>query len=182
MRARARVGCVTREEAVALAKEEHKKNGHFHRDNIKMVLMDKIQSPRLDELIVRVIKECAKCKGFGGMNLHALLKPITHRHPLELLMGDYLSLSAGKGGYHVIGLYLDTCSQHIWGFMYKTNGTAKTTMKALANIFHQFLQPEMLMMDGGTHFNNNEVQELGDQAHSDSGVRAMGERTGQRHK
>ena len=44
--------------------------------------------------------------------------------------------------------------------MYKTNSTAKTTTKALASIFHQFLQPEMLMMDGGTHFNDHEVQEL----------------------
>jgi hypothetical protein len=45
---RARVECVTQQEAVALAKEVHANNGHWGRDHIKLQLMDQIASPRLD--------------------------------------------------------------------------------------------------------------------------------------
>ena len=38
--------------------------------------------------------------------------------PFELLVGDYLSMPQGKGGYHTIGLYLDTYSQQVWAFKY----------------------------------------------------------------
>lgn len=48
-------------EAVALAWEEHHNNGHFHRDNVKIALMDRITSsnstaqlPRLSWIAVSV--------------------------------------------------------------------------------------------------------------------------------
>jgi RNase H-like domain found in reverse transcriptase len=113
VRARARRECVTRVEAVELARKEHIENGHFHRDSIKISLLDKIQSPKLDQSIVTAIMTCARCKGFGGTHLHSLLNPITRRHPFELLVGDYLSLPEGKGGFQTVGLYLDTASQHV---------------------------------------------------------------------
>ena len=79
MRTRAVAGreCVTKEEAVELARIEHEKGGHFHRDLVKIALLDKIHSPGLDESIVKAITDCAKCKNFGGTHLHALLQPIT---------------------------------------------------------------------------------------------------------
>ena len=88
------------------------------------------------------------------------MDPITRRHPFELLVGDYLSLPVGKGGYHTIGLYLDTYSQHPWAFKYKTAGSAKTTKDSLNRIFQDFTPPETLMFDGRKHFNNKEVREL----------------------
>ena len=72
-------------------------------------------------------------------------------------MGDYLSLPVGKGGYHTAGIYLDTCSQHVWGYKFKTHGTATTTNRSLDDIFHSFAPPEVFMADGGKHFKNREV-------------------------
>ena len=80
-RARARVECVTKEETVKLAWEEHRDNGHFHRDNIKVKLLDKVTSPKMDQSITKAILDCGKCKGFGTKHLHSLLEPITRRHP-----------------------------------------------------------------------------------------------------
>jgi hypothetical protein len=158
-RAVARRECVTKEEAVELARIEHEKGGHFHRDLIKMALLDRIHTPGLDQSIVQAIADCARCKNFGGTHLHALLQPITRRHPFELLVGDYLSMPPGKGGYHTVGLYLDTFTQHVWGFKFKTAGTGKTTVKSLEDIYGGFAPAEVFMSDGGKHFKNNEVRQ-----------------------
>jgi transposase InsO family protein len=78
------------------------------------------------------------------------------------MVADYLSMPTGKGRYHTIGLYLDTFSQHIWAFKYKTAGTAKTTVDAISTISKMFVAPETFMTDGGSHFNNNAVREFCD--------------------
>ena len=135
------------------------RGGHFHHDLMKMALLDKIHTPHLDQAIVKAISDCARCKNFGGTHLHALLQPITRRHPFELLVGDYLSMPPGKGGFHTIGLYLDTFTQHVWGFKFKTAGTGKTTVKSLDNIYGSFAPAEVFMSDGGKHFKNKEVQQ-----------------------
>ena len=158
-RAVARRECVTKEEAMELARTEHEKGGHFHRDLIKIALLDKIHTPYLDQAIVTAITDCPRCKNFGGTHLHSLLQPITRRHPFELLVGDYLSMPPGKGGYHTIGLYLDTFTQHVWGYKFKTAGTGKTTIKSLEDIYGGFAPAEVFMSDGGKHFKNNEVRQ-----------------------
>ena len=159
-RARPRTECVSRSEAQALAAKQHTDNGHWGRDAVKLALLDRIHSPRLDESIVNAIKTCSQCKSFGSTHLHSLLDPITRRHPFELLVGDYLTLPPGKGGFHTVGLFLDTYSQHVWAFKHKSAGTAKTTTDALANIFGNFIAPETFMTDGGKHFDNNSVREF----------------------
>jgi hypothetical protein len=55
-------------------------------------------------------------------------------------------------------LYLDTYSQHVWGFMFKKAGSGGTTVKLLTNIFHNFAPSETFMMDGGPHFKCEEVE------------------------
>ena len=161
-RARTKVECISKAEAKALAQKEHAEKGHWGRDAVKKSLMDRIWSPNLDASIMSAITQCGHCKNFGGTHLHALLEPITRRHPFELLVGDYLSMPNGKGGYHTIGLYLDTYSQHIWAFKHKTAGTAKTTVEALSRIFQDFTAAETFMTDGGKHFDNNEVRTVCD--------------------
>ncbi|OBZ66956.1 Retrovirus-related Pol polyprotein from transposon opus [Grifola frondosa] len=133
--------------------------GHWGRDSIKIALLDRICSPHLDQSIIKAIQECGQCKNFGGKHLHSLLDPITRRHPFELLVGDYLALPKGKGGYHTVGLYLDTFSQHAWAFKYKTAGSAKTTNNSLQQIFRAYIPPETFMSDGGSHFDNNDVRD-----------------------
>jgi hypothetical protein len=82
-RARPKVECVTRQEATALAKKEHEENGHWGRDATKKTLMDRIWSPGLDASVLKGISQCGRCKNFGGTHIHALLEPITRRHPLN---------------------------------------------------------------------------------------------------
>jgi transposase InsO family protein len=161
-RAKSRVECITWEEASLLAKQEHDNNWHWRRDSIKKSLLDKIWSPGLDASIVKAITNCGICKNFGPTHLHSLLSPITRRHPLELLVRDYLSLPTGKGGYHTVGLYLDTYSQHVFRYKYKTAGSAKTTTDSLSKTFLAFAPWETFMSDGGKHFDNKEVRELCD--------------------
>jgi hypothetical protein len=94
--ARPHLECVTQEEAVEMARIEHKRGGHFGRDLIKISLLDRICSPWLDKSIMTTIVECGRCKAFGGNHLAALLEPITCRHPWELMVGDYMSMPLGK--------------------------------------------------------------------------------------
>ena len=93
------------------------------------------------------------------MHLHSLLQPIVRHHLFELLVRNYLSLPVGKGGFHTAGIYLDTCSQHVWGYKFKTHRTAATTNKSLNDIFHNFASSDTFMADGGKHFKNQEVTE-----------------------
>lgn len=58
-RARARCKCVSRAEAVELARLEHEQGGHWHHDAIKLTLMDRYHSPKLDKSIVKAILDCA---------------------------------------------------------------------------------------------------------------------------
>jgi len=143
-----------------LARNEHVNNGHWQRDSVKKALLDRIWSPGLDGSIMAGIKDCPHCKNFSGMHLHTLLDPITCWHPFELLVGDYLSLPKGTGGFCTVGLYLDTYSQHVWGFKHKVPGSSKTTEDTLTKIFHEFIPPETFMTDGGPHFDNKAVHDF----------------------
>ena len=160
VRARARKECISQEEALVLAREIHATEGHFGRDSIKEKLMDRIKSPYLDRTILAAIQECGRCKGFGSTHLHSLLEPITRRHPWELMVGDYLAISKGKGGFNNLGVYLDVYSQHVSAFKYKTSGTAFTTIAALRHIGDTYDDPETFMADGGSHFNNKLVRDF----------------------
>jgi hypothetical protein len=110
-RARARVECLTPTEMRAEAEREHREGGHLGCDSMKLKLTDRFKTPAIDKIIMDAIQNCGECLNFGSAHLHALLQPITRRHPFELLVGDYLAMPKGKGGYKEVGLYLDTASQ-----------------------------------------------------------------------
>ena len=157
-RSRARLECVTKEETVKLAWEEHRSNGHFHRDNIKAMLLDRVTSPGMDQSITKAILECGKCKAFGTTHLHSLLEPITRRHPFELIAADTLSMPKGKGGYTKLGLWMDVYSQRVWVTKIKTAATGKSSKKSFRDICDLFTAPETLMTDGGPEFDNDELR------------------------
>ena len=94
------------------------------------------------------------------LKLHALLDPITQRHPFKLLVSNYLSLPKGFGGYHTVGLYLSMYSQHVWGVKFKTTSNGKTMKDTLRKIFHKFTPAEVFMTECGPHFNNKAVCDL----------------------
>ncbi|GLB38087.1 putative retrotransposable element Tf2 155 kDa protein type 1-like [Lyophyllum shimeji] len=159
VRAKARVECISESEAVARAWHIHREKGHFHRDLVKIEMLDKFCSPRLDRSITTAIMDCGKCKSFGPTHLHSLLEPITRRHPFELIVADTLSMPKGKGGFVKLGLYLDTYSQHIWVDKLKKPATGASTTKKYNEICTTFTTPEALMVDGGSEFDNNVVRE-----------------------
>jgi hypothetical protein len=147
-------------EALIMARDIHLSEGHFGRDSIKEKLMDKFKSPYLDQMILEAIKECGRCKSFGNTHLHSLLEPITCHHPWELLVGDYQSMSKGKGRFNNLRVYLDVCLQHVSAFKYKKAGTGLTTVTALRHIGNTYTDPETFMANGGLHFNNHLVREF----------------------
>ena len=155
-RATARRECITKSEAVTLAKAEHSKL-HMHCDVIRNQLLNQIISPFLDTSITTAILECGKCKNFGSTHLHSLLAPITRRKPFELLVGDYLSMPTGKGGFTKIGLYVDVFSQKMWAFKSKA-ARGKDTVNSLRRITQAFTAPTVFMADGGGHFDCEEVK------------------------
>lgn len=181
-RAVARRECITKEEAVEMARVEHEKDGHFHRDLIKIALLDRIHTPYLDQSIVKAISDCARCKNFGGTHLHALQQPITRRHPFELLVGDYLSMLPGKGGYHTVGLYLDTFSQHVWGYKFKTAGTGKTTVKSLEDIYGGFALHVRRRKTLQKQRSSAVLRKMGQSTPRSCSVLAVGQRVGRRHQ
>jgi hypothetical protein len=157
-RARPKVECISQTEAAALAWETHRNHGHFHRDNVKIALMDKITSPHLDHSITKAIKDCGKCKGYRPKHIHSLLEPITRRHPFELMVSDTLTMPKGKGGFIKVSLYVDVYSQHLWVDKLKTAASGKTTCKSLNSICTAFTAPEALMVDGGPEFDSDAVR------------------------
>ena len=77
VRLRPQVECVTQKEVAALAWALHHDKGHFHQDNIKTELIDKILSPKLERSITMAIMDCGHCKNFRPSHIHSLLEPIT---------------------------------------------------------------------------------------------------------
>ena len=103
------------------------------------------------------ITECPQCKNFGLQFINSLLQPIHHCEPFDLVSADYLSLPTGKGGYKTILLVTDTFSNFVWAYKLKSAGTGKTTLTGLQDLCLRYRQPDAFMTDGGTHFNNTEV-------------------------
>ena len=59
----------------------------------------------------------------------------------------------------MVRLYLDTFTQHVWGYKFKMAGTEKTTVKAPDKKYSGFALAEVFMSDGGKHFKNNKIQQ-----------------------
>jgi hypothetical protein len=93
------------------AKKEHRKGGHLGCDSMKLKLTNRYKTPAIDKIITHAIQNCGECLNFGSAHDHTLLQPITHRHPFELLVRDYLAMLKGHGGYKEVRLYLDTSLQ-----------------------------------------------------------------------
>jgi hypothetical protein len=155
----AQLECVLQVEAKELAWVEHKSNGHFGWDLIKISLLDRICSPHLDKSITTAVIKCGQCKVFGGQYLAAPLELITCHHPWELLVGDYLSMPIGIGGFHTVGLYMDVYSQKVFRFKFTGYGTTATMISSLKKIHQLYRAPEVFMADGGTHFLGHAVAE-----------------------
>ena len=55
---------------------------------------------------------------------------------------------------------MDTFTWHVWVDKYKKPPTSKTTTDSLGNIIWAFIALDVFMIDGGSHFDNEEVREF----------------------
>ena len=84
--------------------------------------------------------------------------PIMHRCTFELLIGDRLFMLPGKGGFTEIRVYEDAFLQKLWGFKSKS-AWGKNTVDSLRCISWAFVAPDMIIVEGRSHFNCEEVCE-----------------------
>lgn len=70
--------------------------------------------------------------------MYSLFQPITCRHPMELLVADYLAVLKGKGVNIEILLFIDLYSQYMWRFKHQTHWTVKTTVTGLNHLKREF--------------------------------------------
>jgi transposase InsO family protein len=152
--------CIPTAQGFDYALDAHMKNGCFGSEHVQLHLKDQYFWPGMLTDCKQALLECPKCKSFGAATRNSALQPIRRTQPFALVAGDYLSLPVGKGGFKTVGLYIDTYSGFVWGTKLKTTGTGKTTIASLKRIFHDYAVPKSFMSDGGSHFNNNEVDQF----------------------
>ncbi|CEL55004.1 hypothetical protein RSOLAG1IB_11816 [Rhizoctonia solani AG-1 IB] len=108
--------------------------------------------------VTEAVTSCPKCRNFGPRLLTALLQPITRARPLDLLVGDYVSLSEGHGGQKNVLIIMDVYSRFMFAFPTRKPGTGKFTVDALNKIAEFVGVPSSFMADGGSHFDCEEVK------------------------
>jgi hypothetical protein len=70
----------------------------------------------------------------------------------SIMVGDYMSMPLGKGGFHTVGLFMDVYSQKIFGFKFTTYGSTTMTITSLNRIQQMYRMPKVFIADGGSHF------------------------------
>ena len=156
----AKTECIPASQGFTQALETHMANGCFGPEHTQLHLRDHYFWPGMLTDCKQAQLECPKCKSFGAATRNSSLQPIRRAQPFALVTGDYLSLPTGRGGFKTVGLYIDTYSGFVWGTKLKTAGTSKSTIASLKRIFHDYATPKYFMSDGGSHFDNNEVDQF----------------------
>ncbi|QRW13257.1 Retrovirus-related Pol polyprotein from transposon opus [Ceratobasidium sp. AG-Ba] len=152
------VECIPLNEGQQLALSVHEAGGHFGRDMTVLTLQQRYHWPRLRQHATEAVTTCARCKNFGPRLLSALLRPITRSRPFDLLVGDYVALPEGHGGFKTVLVLVDVYSRYLFACASKKPGTGKFTVEALDKISNLLLTPRSFMADGGKHFDCDEVR------------------------
>ncbi|QRW11108.1 Retrovirus-related Pol polyprotein from transposon opus [Ceratobasidium sp. AG-Ba] len=153
-----KVECIPLNEGQSLALSIHEAGGHFGRDMTVLTLQQRFHWPRLRQHATVAVTTCPRCKNFGPRLLSALLRPITRARPFDLIVGDYVSLPEGHGGFKTVLILVDVYSRYLFAFPSKKPGTGKFTIDALEKISNMLLVPKAFMADGGKHFDCDEVR------------------------
>ncbi|QRW11147.1 Retrovirus-related Pol polyprotein from transposon opus [Ceratobasidium sp. AG-Ba] len=152
------VECIPISEGQELALSVHEAGGHFGRDMTVLTLQKRFHWPRLRQHATEAVTTCPRCKNFGPRLLSALLKPITRARPFDLLVGDYVALPEGHGGFKTVLVIVDVYSRYLFAFPSRKPGTGRFTVDALEKISNLLLTPKTFMADGGKHFDCDEVR------------------------
>lgn len=152
--------CVPVSLGFEIALSMHMANGCFSPEHTQLHLCDSYFWPGMLTDCCQAKLECPCCKSFGALTRNSDLQPIRHSHPFQLLAGDCLFLPIGKGGYKTVGLYIDTYTGFLWSTKLTKAGTGKATTLSLCQIRHGHAPPNTFMADGGSHFDNHEVNKF----------------------
>ncbi|QRV78793.1 Retrovirus-related Pol polyprotein from transposon opus [Ceratobasidium sp. AG-Ba] len=154
-----KVECIPSSETQELAMSVHCAGGHFGRDAGVLALQKAYYWPGLRRDMTNAVITCPRCKNFGPRLMSAQLQPITQARPFDLLVGDYVSLPTGHGGFKCVLVLVDVYSRFIFATPLRGPGTGKTTVNALDRLSDGLLTPQLFMADGGSHFDCAEVHD-----------------------
>lgn len=126
-----KVECVPSSEGPALAPSVHSAGGHFGRDMTILALQQQYFWPSLRKDATDAVTTCPQCKNFVPRLRAAQLQPITRARPFDLVVGDYLALPTGHGGFKTVLLLVDVYSRFLFTFPFREPGTGKTTVDSL---------------------------------------------------
>ncbi|KAG9121275.1 hypothetical protein FRC07_002818 [Ceratobasidium sp. 392] len=126
-----KVECIPHNEGFELASSIHRAGGHFGRDLTILTLQQEFHWPRMRQHATEAVTTCPRCKNFGPRLLLALLRPITRARPFDLLVGDYVALPEGHGGFKTVLVLVNVYSRYLFAFPSKKPGNGKFTVDAL---------------------------------------------------
>ncbi|QRV96793.1 Retrovirus-related Pol polyprotein from transposon opus [Ceratobasidium sp. AG-Ba] len=152
------VECVPSSEAKELALAVHSAGGHFSRVMTILALQRQYFWPEMRRDVIESVTSCPRCKNFGPRLLLAHMQPNTQARPFDLLVGDYVLLPSGHGGFKTVLVLVDVYSCFIFTFPLRGPGMGCFTVDALSRISDVLLTPRSFMADGGSHFDCNEVR------------------------
>ena len=137
----------------------HDEMGHFGRDRVINLIHSRFYWPGVQKSVTSYIESCENCLKRKGQDPVAELSHLTSSQPMELVCMDYLGLE-NSGQYQNILVLTDHFSRFAMAIP-TTNQTAKTTAKALINLFiNHYGLPVQLHSDQGANFTGKVISEM----------------------
>ncbi|QRV94484.1 Retrovirus-related Pol polyprotein from transposon opus [Ceratobasidium sp. AG-Ba] len=129
-----KVECIPSSKTKELALAVHSAGGHFGRDMTILALQRRYFWPEMRRDVIEAVTSCPCCKNFGPCLLSAQMQPITRACLFDLLVGDYVSLPTGHGGFKTVLVLVDVYSCFMFTFPLRGPGTGKSTVDTLSKI------------------------------------------------
>lgn len=144
-------------EGIFVARDCHVAGGHFGRDLTIANLNRSVTWPGMRRSVDDVISSCPKCSLFGPRMQKLLLQPIIRFYPFQTVAMDYLTMPPVKGGLDTILVAIDLFSKFVLTYAFRGPATAVHTLHMLDDIATNFVTPDEILTDNGTHFRNARV-------------------------